>query len=210
MAKGPWQAVKDLLFAPFRLIVLSDEGSRRLGLTSLEDERIKAVLPCIAGRLLDIGAGTNRLVREYGSGIGVDVYDWDGGALIVEDTAHLPFDDGAFDTVTFVACLNHIPYRDAALREAHRLLRDGGVCIITMIGPLLGWLGHKLWWYSEDKERGMADGEAYGLSASAVCRLAEDAGFVLQRHARFVYGLNNLYRFAKVEDAELNHVGDET
>jgi SAM-dependent methyltransferase len=189
-----WQVWKDTFFSPLRLLFLSDEMAQRLGLTSLEDERIGAVSACVRGRLLDIGAGSNRLVREYGNGIGVDVFDWSGGALIVEDTSRLPFADGEFDTISFVASLNHIPNRAAVLREARRLLAPGGQLLVTMIGPVVGFVGHRLfWWYSEDKTRGMATGETYGLSVERMRELAADAGFVIARHSRFVYGLNHLY-----------------
>jgi SAM-dependent methyltransferase len=172
--------------------------ARRLGLTSLEDERMSAVSTCVRGRLLDIGAGANRLVREYGNGIGVDVFDWGGGTLIVEDTSRLPFADEEFDTISFVACLNHIPNREAVLREARRLLAPGGQVLITMISPVVGYVGHRLfWWYSEDKTRGMAAGETYGLSAEKIQQLAVNAGFVIARHSRFVYGLNHLYELKK-------------
>ena len=73
-------------------------------------------------RLLDIGAGTNALVRRHGDGVGVEVYDWGGEALVVENAARLPFSDQSFDTVSFVASLNHIPNRQEALFEAHRHL----------------------------------------------------------------------------------------
>jgi len=194
MRKEIWQYIKDLFGAPLRLLVLSDAAARRLRLTSLEDERIGAVLPYIKGRLLDIGAGNNRLVHEYKNGIGVDVFDWGGGVLIVEDTSHLPFEDQSFDTITFLASLNHIPYRKAVLREAYRVLKNDGQLLITMINPLLGYLGHRLfWWYSEDKERGMEAGEVYGLWTSEANRLCCNAGFELTSHSKFVYGLNNLY-----------------
>jgi len=40
------------------------------------------MLPHIRGRLLDIGCGTNKLVKSYmGEGIGVDVYQW--GAMSI-------------------------------------------------------------------------------------------------------------------------------
>ena len=74
--------------------------------------------------------------------------------LIVQDSRQLPFADRSFDTVTFVACLNHIPYRDEALAEAVRVLRPGGRVVATMIGRWLGLVGHKIWWYSEEKHRG--------------------------------------------------------
>ncbi len=78
--RGLLQTVYDLAGAPLRMILLPDPWSNRLGFTSLEDERLRAVLAELRGRVLDIGAGTNRLVRLYGDGVGVDVLDWEGGA----------------------------------------------------------------------------------------------------------------------------------
>lgn len=154
-------------------------------------------MPYIKGRLLDVGCGDNRLVKLYGNGIGVDTYDWGGDAIIIESASNLPFGDGSFDTVTFVASLNHIPERKKAIREAHRILRGNGYLIITMINPIIGAIGHKIWWYSEDKERGMRKGEKYGLWSSNIIELCEDAGFKVELHKRFVYCMNNLYIFAK-------------
>jgi SAM-dependent methyltransferase len=193
-SKSTLQHLKDFAAAPLRMLFLPDQVSQRLGLTSLEDERLTAVRPWITGALLDVGAGTNRLVREYGSGVGVDVHDFGGDTLLVSDTRHLPFPDGSFDTVTFVACLNHIPERREALAESRRVLRDGGRIAVTMIDPILSAIGHRIWWYSEDRHRGgMRPGEVYGLWPRTVRRLLEDAGFELIAERRFLYGLNRLY-----------------
>ena len=74
--------------------------------------RIQAVRSHVSGRLLDIGCGTNSLVRCYqGEGVGVDVHQWGDVDLLVEDSAELPFGDAQFDTVTIIAALNHIPNR---------------------------------------------------------------------------------------------------
>lgn len=193
--KSLWQYIKDFVAAPLRLTVLPDDVATRLGLTSLEEERIRTVWPYLQGRLLDIGAGRNRLVQRYGDGIGVDVYGWGGNALIMGDSSKLPFPDESFDTVTFLACLNHIPYREAVLGEAYRLLRPGGVVIVTMINPILGWIGHRIfWWYDPDQnERGIAEGEVWGLWSSEVKQLLKCRVFRLLLHKRFVYSLNNLF-----------------
>ncbi len=198
MRKTSIRHVWDFLGAPLRMALLPDRWSTRLGLTSLEDERLGAVLPHVRGRLLDIGAGTNTLVRRYGDreSVGVDVVEWGGGAELVEDSSKLPFADGSFDTATFVACLNHIPDRVGAMREARRVLKEDGRCIVTMIDPILGGVGHKIWWYSEDKHRDIADGELDGMWSRDVIRIGEEAGFRLHRHERFLYGLNNLFLFS--------------
>jgi SAM-dependent methyltransferase len=194
------QAAWDFLGLPFRLVLFDQGWLPKLGWTTLEEERISAVLEHVRGRLLDIGAGPNTLVRRHGNGVGVDVYDFGGGAMIIPDTARLPFDSASFDTVTFVACLNHIPNRQEVLHEARRLVRPGGRLLVTMINPVLGKIGHAVWWYSEDKQRGgMAPGEVGGLWTRDIVALCGQAGFELQRHRRFVYGLNHLYVFRPVE-----------
>jgi SAM-dependent methyltransferase len=193
MKKTFGKHVWDAMGIPLRMVLLPDDWSSKVGFTSLEEERISAVLPHIRGKLLDIGAGRNTLVNRYDDGIGVDVHDWGGGALIVKDPADLPFADGEFDTVTFVACLNHIPNRAEVLEEAWRVLNPGGQLIITMISPILGEIGHRIWWYGEDKKRDTSPGEVDGLWAKDVVRMCERAGFTIMAHKRFLYGLNNLY-----------------
>src|SRR5262245_22903158 len=87
---SPLQRVWDAIGVPFRFVLFPDDWQRKFGWTSLEQERIRAVMPHLKGRLLDVGAGPNTLVHLYpGEGVGVDVYDFGGGAMIVEDTRRL-------------------------------------------------------------------------------------------------------------------------
>ena len=206
--KPLWQSLYDFVGAPLRMVVLPDHVSERLHLTSLRAERLEAALAEIDGRLLDVGAGDNMLVRLHreasaarnpvaDGSVGVDVFDWGGGCVIVEHCGKLPFDDGAFDTVSFVACLNHIPERRAALAEAYRVLRPGGKLVVTMIGKLLGAVGHAIWWYSEDKHRESRPGELAGMDLVDVISLIREAGFPEVEVKRFVYGLNVLYTAGK-------------
>lgn len=185
----------DLMGIPFRFVAFPDQWNKRLGWSSLEEERLRAVLPQIKGRLLDVGAGTNTLARAYGGdSVGVDVFDFGGGTMIVPDTRELPFPDASFDTITYLACLNHIPYRVEALREGLRVLKPGGRIVATMINRLLGDVGHKIWWYSEEKHRGgMLPGETGGLNVGEMKSIITEAGFENVRFSRFCYGLNGLY-----------------
>ena len=192
------QHIWDFMGMGFRLVLCPQKWLGKFGWTTLESERIRAVIPHVQGRLLDIGSGPNHLVQTYGGDdcVGVDVFDWGGGTRVVSDSADLPFDDASFDTITFVACLNHIPNRQDVLGEARRLLRPGGRIIITMIGPTLGGIGHVIWWHGEDRERGgMEEGEVGGLSKADIVELCRRAGFKLVLHKRLVYRLNNLYVF---------------
>jgi len=158
--------------------------------------RIRTVLPHVRGRLLDVGCGTNSLVRAYaGEGIGVDVYPWEGVNLVVEDTAVLPFADGSFDTVTIVAALNHIPNRAAVLAEAWRLLGPGGRLLVTMIPPTVSrlWYAVREPWDSDQRERGMVEGEVFGLPPGQMRQLLVAAGFRVEREIPFMARLNRLY-----------------
>ncbi len=196
MAKSILQSTWDLMGAPFRLVLFDQEWLDRFHWTTLEDERVAMVLPHVTGRLLDIGAGKNTLVKRHGNGVGVDVVDWGNDVHVVEDTSKLPYRDGEFDTVTLIACLNHIPYRDAVLVEARRVLKPGGRLVITMINPILGGIGHVIWWYGEDRHRGgMKEGEVGGMWNHDIVRLCKEAGFTLREHRRFVYAMNNLLVF---------------
>lgn len=172
--------ILNFIFLPIRLI-FSHETVNKLGLRSLRDERYDIVKKNINGRLIDIGCGNNELVKNYGrDSIGVDVYDFEGGALIVEDTSKLPFDDQSFDSVSFVACLNHIINREEVLKESYRLRKQDGRIYMTMLSPFLGVLRHKLaWWDPDQHERGMEEGEDMGLSTKYLVNLFDRCGFEL-------------------------------
>lgn len=205
--KSSAQTAWDFCTAPFRMAILPDLVSERCHMTSLRAERFAAVLPHLRGRVLDIGAGDNMLVRLYRKyaeqigatssdatdSVGADIMDWGSDCRIIEDAANLPFKDDSFDTVSFIACINHIIKRGDALKEAKRVVRPGGRVLITMIGPLIGKVGHAIWWYSEDKHREVDKDELMGMSPGEIRELLKAAGFELELEKRFVYGLNWLY-----------------
>ena len=149
----------------------------------------------IKGRLLDIGCGDNLLVRQHGDGIGVDVVDWGNVDLVVEDTARLPLADASFDTITFVACLNHIPNREEVLDEARRLLKPDGRLVATMIGPGLSSIWHRVIhpWDPDQHGRELDEGEVWGITNTEMGRMIERHGFRVVRHERFIFRLNNLF-----------------
>ena len=205
------QASWDLVGAPLRMMVLPDSSAEIVHLTSLRAERFAIVLPYLHGRVLDVGAGDNMLIRLYREGInddvrkntdrlssvGVDTCDWGTDCVVVEDFAALPFPDCSFDTVCFIACLNHITNRLETLTEARRVLRPGGTVLVTMIGAWIGTIGHAIWWYSEDKHRDVDPREKMGMREVEVTDLLREARLSLERSDSFCYGLNKLFIASK-------------
>jgi SAM-dependent methyltransferase len=166
----------------------------------LEGWRVARVLPLIRGRLLDVGCGFNNLVSAYGSGVGVDIFPWDGVDVLVGDPAELPFPDRSFDTVTIVAALNHIPNRAEALIEIGRVLRSCGRLVVTMIGPKTGLLAHALFVRDERTRGGMRPGEKGGMTRQEVVGLLRSCGFTIVREVPFQLGLNRVFVGLKNED----------
>jgi len=171
---------------------------------ALANRRMMAVLPHVRGRLLDVGCGFNKLVRRYANGIGVDVHPWPGADFIVQDTAALQWETASFDTVTIIAALNHIPNRQAVLKECRRVLRPGGHVVVTMLTPRTSRIWHWLRapWDADQRQRGMRPGEVYGFTSAELLDLFKDAGFILLSRQAFMLGLNRVYVFGLADTGQ--------
>jgi len=159
----------------------------------LEDWRLSVVLPHVRGRLLDLGCGYNNLARAYGSGVGVDVYEWDGVDIQISDSSSLPFPDNSFETVTIIAALNHIPNREETLGEVWRVLCREGRLLVTMIGPMTGRVAHMFFKHDEEVRGGFGHNEKKGMTKQEIRSLLADAGFKVTEERAFELGLNTLF-----------------
>lgn len=96
--------------------------------------------------------------------------------------------------MTIVGALNHIPNRSEVLAEAHRILRQNGRIVITMIPPRLSRVWHFLRksWDVDQKERGMKPGEVFGLTRREVHYLLSEAKFDILFEKTFMLGINRV------------------
>ncbi len=187
------QRVADHVFFPVNMW-LGEDVSARLGLTPIDHERVRMALPYCRGRLLDIGCGNNLLVREHGKGFGIDIHAYPEADALC-DGARLAFKSGSFDTVSLLACLNHIVRRGETLEECARVLKPGGRLVVTMIPRWIGVFSHPIRKRHDPDQldRGIAHEEDWGLSTREVIGLLRAAGFRPIARQRFMWGLNCIF-----------------
>jgi ubiquinone/menaquinone biosynthesis C-methylase UbiE len=206
MSRDRASDILNWLLVPVRLGLPQPLVARLPILRTTRQERVGRVLALYEGDALDVGCGTNELIRSYrergGHGTGVDVHPWPGVDLVVADSGALPWPDASFDRISFVASLNHIPTRSESLREAHRLLKADGHLIVTNLTPGISRFWHLIaWWDRDQHERGMKAGEIWGFRDSDLRRILADAGFQFISRRSFMWGLNHTYVFAADRDA---------
>jgi SAM-dependent methyltransferase len=134
-------------------------------------------------RVLDLGCGTGRVMFParswFPSVVGCDVDEaaiaWasqrDQGVFANSYQPPLPFTDHEFDLVYAVSVFTHLPtdLQDPWLADVARVLRPGGVALVTTQGPYFHWL--------------MRCGTALGVRTDMLERLreppfVEEAGFL--------------------------------
>ncbi len=203
------QQIIDFVTFPLRAVTLFYDD--KWGLSCQATERYDYASREVRGYCLDLGCGPhNRFIKSFcnNNGIGIDVYKYEGLAdeNIQKDMTKLPFRGETFQTVTFLANINHIPknQRDQELSEAYRVLKHGGNVVITMGNPFAETVVHKvialhdrLFHTSQDvdSERGMEEGEEYFLRDSEILGRLKKAGFtdIKKRFFTTQWGLNHMF-----------------
>jgi SAM-dependent methyltransferase len=91
------------------------------------------------GRLLDVGCGNKPFAGMFRDRVskhdGCDVVQSsESRADVICVATDLPFKDASYDTVLVTQVIEHVADHQSLLREAFRVLRDGGVLILS--GPM--------------------------------------------------------------------------
>jgi len=162
------------VFSKVKSLALASEARQvgRLNLQTREGwlERTLTTLPA-GWRILDAGAGElkyrkfcaqlNYVSQDFGmydgrgNSVGRQTGRWDTSRVdIISDITQIPEPDRSFDAVMCVEVLEHVPAPVQALRELSRLLRPGGIllvtapfCCLTHMAPYLFQTGFTPYFY---------------------------------------------------------------
>ncbi len=151
-------------------------------------KRVAALLEGVEGSVLDAGCGTGQMIRFLRTArpdrfvfTGLDrsasiisvarrlvTADDDSSVrFLVGRIEEMPFDGATFDVVLAMGSLEYLASVDRALAELARVMRPGGLAIVTMGNP---WSPYRLWdatvWSRLQRRRG-------ALASPVVQRLGE-------------------------------------
>jgi len=155
------------------------------------------------GRILDVGAATGLFLRNYknkdweieGTDVSKIATDYAkkkyGIKIKLGDFLDIKYPDGYFDIVTFNNVLEHVYKPKETLIKVHKVLKDGGMTLITV--PNLNSIGLTLFkqnWYALDVPRHL-----YHFDPKVLKKMLIDSGFnnIKIRHGYFYHNFPVLF-----------------
>ena len=159
-------------------------------------------------RLLDVGCGFSgeflkKVRARIGSGVGIDrkVCHLDDGRIRLINLTfdrELSFKDDEFGVVTMFAVIEHLDHPGDIVREVHRVLRPGGMLIITTPSPRAEPLLKLLATLHLVSPEEIEDHKHY-FSQEELRAILKDAGFGIVDTSSFELGMNTLIVGKKAE-----------
>src|SRR3954452_21080198 len=167
-----------------------------------------------AGRAIDVGSGTGRIVAELlRLGHSVIATDRSEAMLsvgrsrsesppaVVGDLGRLPFADGSADLITCALALTHVQDLGPVLEGFARVLAPGGAVVTSDIPPMAAATGGHAFFKRADGTRGVTRNHVHW--PSAYVSAAASAGLVVTRCAETFIDEGLLREFG-VDDLYLN------
>ncbi|MDQ3008626.1 MAG: class I SAM-dependent methyltransferase [bacterium] len=174
----------------------------------LQDLRIRKVSPYIhwGGTLIDFGCDyeltlINRVKDKMEKVIGIDIVSehkkFENVEIIPADLEKkVPLPANTADTITMLAVLEHLPHPDRAVNEAYRLLKRGGVFLVTVPSPRVEKILPVLAKFGLVRDEMIEQHENY-FTHEHLCRLAEEAGFSSIQVESWELGCNTFLKATK-------------
>jgi len=135
-------------------------------LMALEEAALRAFLPSLRGLdVLDVGCGSGRWLKLAQAGgarraLGIDnsaaMLRQAGPGVALATMSAQPFPSASFDLLLCGLAIGHLPDHQAALAEMARLLRPGGLLLLSDFHPVQHWRGAQRTFRA-------ADGRAYAV-----------------------------------------------
>ncbi|MBM3945205.1 MAG: class I SAM-dependent methyltransferase [SAR202 cluster bacterium] len=182
------------------------DSARGAALLATEVACLRPLLARYPKPWLEVGIGSGRFGQALGIQHGVDLslpslkLAWTRGVRVARGTGEaLPYRDGAFGCVLMAFTLCFVSRPEAALREARRVLGDGG-------GLVLGLLLRGSPWADDYARRGREGHPVYRdavfHSREEVEALTAEAGFRLEGYRSTLFQSPGLERYAVEEAVE--------
>jgi len=98
---------------------------------------IKSILPQATITGIEINRSQVEQLQEY-----IEKTSTDGLTIVQGDVLDLPFADSSFDIVISEQIIEHVAEQDLLIRQAHRVLKPGGIFVLTTATRLFPWEFH--------------------------------------------------------------------
>ena len=181
-----------------------DQGREGVLSPFLREQRFKAVAPYLKGRVLDFGCGAGELCQqvapEYYVGVDSDVPLLNQAKQRFPDYRFLPKLPDAeerFDTIVALAVIEHVADAAQTLKDLAQRLNTQPLAqiVCTTPHPAVEWV------HTAGATVGLFSRQAHEeheqlLGPAQLPEVAARAGLHITSYSRFLYGANQLVRFA--------------
>ncbi|MGM0509804.1 MAG: class I SAM-dependent methyltransferase [Thermoplasmatota archaeon] len=154
-----------------------------------ELKAVEVLLP--DGKGLEVGVGSGRFSEPFSIGFGVDpsvemlkIAKEKGLEVVRAVGEGLPFKDSSFDFVLIVTTICFFEDAGRAIKEAHRMIRDGGNIVIGFVDKE-SRVGRA---YQQKKKSNVFYEDAHFYSVGEVESLLLEAGFEDLSYAQTIFG----------------------
>jgi len=120
---------------------------------------------------------------------------------VLADAVQLPFPSGRFDVVSATAVIEHVPRPTDMLQSCHRVLRRGGICVVTTPDPFFERLAVRIGHLPDDQHERL-------FNLTDLESLFQECGFEIVELGKFMLSPVGFPRERLVECA-LKRIGGE-